>query len=802
MILHYLKIAFRNLCKYKMQNIISIIGLAVGLLCFCICIYCGRFVESTNHCFPNYNRIAELSLYDSQADRYFSGTPTQLSEELRTWHMEEAEAISCVTFSRERPYYIEISADKVLPYDLETIEVDSCYDKVFTPKMVAGHWKMASQAPNSVILSRSAAIRIFGNVEDAIGKHMTLMRRLSTSPGSTPRTGGIVYTIQAVMEDIPLNNSFNFMQHTDMLTVNDSEGLFQTQQRFNMSGAQTFVLLSPQSKIKSLEKLFAKRNYTFTLYDKAYTVTADSMGNQIKQQGTTYLTLTTGIIGTLILLVGLINFFHFLIGSFFNRTKEYSIMKMAGCNWRQLFCLLFTQSLIVILISSVLVLWGIELFGSRVNISLPDIAMTFTPKLLLTHALQYIVLLILLCAVICLAVSVRIRRISVQTGIYGCNKRRGKQWGRNLMLGIQFFICWIFVSLTAALYLQSEKTTDTLFNTLSRDEKAEILSIPLDYPFLKNDEKLALIERFRQHTSVKDILLSDVNYIYGGVSGNTLMTEKGNDNSWINIDIICVPSNFFSFMHITIEQGRLPQTNQDIIVDRVWQDIRKEEVIGTNFYDQQHDYTICGVCAPFQAGVYYKSGGYAFLPYDPYASSSYVGHCYIKCQPGQLKEVSRWVEAAYRDMLPENITFQARTFLDDIHTVQAVEYNLKDIILFFAIVSIIITLLGVYSSITLDTERRQKEVAIRKVNGADVPQIILLFARRYVLLLLCSAVVAFPSVYAALMIWKQMYTVFFSYGFLFWSGIFLAVAFITGITILFRILRIARMNPAEVIKNE
>lgn len=68
-------------------------------------------------------------------------------------------------------------------------------------------------------------------------------------------------------------------------------------------------------------------------------------------------------------------------------------------------------------------------------------------------------------------------------------------------------------------------------------------------------------------------------------------------------------------------------------------------------------------------------------------------------------------------MLPENITYQAKTFLDDIHVSQALEYNLKDIILFFAVISIIITLLGVYSSITLDTERRQKEVAIRKVTG-------------------------------------------------------------------------------------
>ena len=81
------------------------------------------------------------------------------------------------------------------------------------------------------------------------------------------------------------------------------------------------------------------------------------------------------------------------------------------------------------------------------------------------------------------------------------------------MLGIQFFICWIFASLTAALYLQAEKTTNSLIHTLSQKEKSEILSIPLDYPFMKNEEKLALIERFKQHAGVKEILLSDIGYM-------------------------------------------------------------------------------------------------------------------------------------------------------------------------------------------------------------------------------------------------------------------------------------------------
>ena len=62
MIKHYLKVAFRNFLKYKTQNFISIIGLAVGLLCFSICFYCSRYMQSMDQCFDNYHRLVDIRL--------------------------------------------------------------------------------------------------------------------------------------------------------------------------------------------------------------------------------------------------------------------------------------------------------------------------------------------------------------------------------------------------------------------------------------------------------------------------------------------------------------------------------------------------------------------------------------------------------------------------------------------------------------------------------------------------------------------------------------------------------------------
>ena len=174
----------------------------------------------------------------------------------------------------------------------------------------------------------------------------------------------------------------------------------------------------------------------------------------------------------------------------------------------------------------------------------------------------------------------------------------------------------------------------------------------------------------------------------------------------------------------------------------------------------------------------------------------------MKCYPGKTNEVKTWIEDTLRKVFPSSIEPKISTLQKDIEENQALENKLKEIILFFSIVCLIITLLGVYSAITLDTERRQKEVAIRKVNGAGLKEIILLFARLYVWVLGVSFVVAAPIVYLILHIWKQMYLVFFNDGILYWGGILLGVTSITALTVIFRILKIARINPATIIKSE
>jgi hypothetical protein len=454
----------------------------------------------------------------------------------------------------------------------------------------------------------------------------------------------------------------------------------------------------------------------------------------------------------------------------------------------------------VLLATGLLALWGIEVLGG-INIGFADgYSVSIQPHLLSVQLLQYLLLLIVICGMVCGVVALRIHSISVQTGIFGGNRRQGKHRLRSFMLGVQLFISWIFVSLAVAIFTQSRVNEQEILHTLTLKEKATILSISLDKPSLNQIDKLALVERFRSLSGVQDVLLGSTNYLWG-TSGGGMRREKGNDEILYGTTL-SVPPNFFSFMNIPIEEGQGLLAEGQLIADRVWSNRESGEagtVIGTPFYDGYRSFTVVGVCPPYQTEPHnrYKNG-YVFTLYNP---ALYIEHCYLKCHPSQFKQVKHEVERIINEMIPADIPQQYRcnTLLDDIKSMMDLERKMTPLILLLGVVCIIVTLMGIYSAIILDTEHRRKEVAIRKVNGARVPQILMLFVRLYLILLVVSAALAFPLVIIFVHLVGMNFAYFFQPGVGFWSGIFLGITLFTLGTIIFRIWRIARINPAETI---
>ena len=119
-----------------------------------------------------------------------------------------------------------------------------------------------------------------------------------------------------------------------------------------------------------------------------------------------------------------------------------------------------------------------------------------------------------------------------------------------------------------------------------------------------------------------------------------------------------------------------------------------------------------------------------------------------------------------------------------------------------SIVCGIIAVFGIFSLVNLSCEQRRKEIAIRKVNGATISDIISIFLREYLILLALAATVAFAVGYIVMRHWLEEYVIQTVISWWIYIVILVAVITIIFISIGWRIWQAARQNPAEIIKSE
>ena len=795
MIQHYLVTAWRQLMKYKTQNLIAIIGMGLALLCFSVCLYISRFINATDDCFERKDEIAQVTLQQMGSGRDIAGVPAELVLKLKN---EGMDFLTCVVaYPGEREYNVEVEAEKLLPYTLNCMEVDTVYNQFFTPQIIVGTWQQAAHLQNAVILSESTATRIFGTPENAVGKRMVLGRRLYTSPESTPKEGGIAYTVQAVMKDIPSNTSFDFLGQIHALTVNDSDGRLQNHVREGMTGCWIYVLPGKKT-IAQCNQEVNLRKMTYPMWNQEMTILFNTFGEIFwRQSPASIFSTITLVAGPLVLLVSLLNFFYFLIGSFLTRIREFNIRRVNGAGFGSQFILLLIQSALTIVIAGCVTFGLIHLLAPWFHIDLYKFSLIVKPTILMGQTFTYLVGLLVVCVFLAVIMVLKLRKVKVQSGLFGGTERYGKHRIRNILLGVQLFIGIIFITLTVALYQQANLSARTMFGTLSIEEKENIVGVSLDYGFLNQQQRREIVSKIKQQPGVEDVILADVPYT-GGVSGTGMYTEKGVRNSYMDALIHQVSPNFFSFMNIKMESGTVPVLNEAVIDHELARQLNRD-VLGMTLYDTaDRGFTVKGICNEFCCSNQ-RMNGFLFLVTD---FPEYFGYCYVKCNSERHAEALRSIQKVMSDYLPESVELQTKTLMDEIVAAQALEFEMRGIVLYMGLVTLMISLLGIYSAITLDTERRQKEMAIRKINGAKIRDIAMLFARLYIRIVVIASVCAFALSGGILMMMKQAYNTFIDTGILFYGGIFLMVVVLVTSLVYMRIRKISRINPVKVIKNE
>lgn len=328
-------------------------------------------------------------------------------------------------------------------------------------------------------------------------------------------------------------------------------------------------------------------------------------------------------------------------------------------------------------------------------------------------------------------------------------------------------------------------------SSLSEEEKERTYFIRMDYPQFAT-MRAVVIDKLKRNTKIQDLLQVNRRFSAGAEEPVSWDNHEMNER----VCFIEASPNFLSFMNLAALQQNQSAPEQSILIDKRLADrIKGDPFLKRLEFRSYSSYPIHAIIPSITAAR-------EFCPWVV-APLQAGGNCYIKIRKGEEKEVLSFVRNTLKELLPETTPVEIISLKEECNNVQMMENTVRDVFLFLGICCLIITLLGVYASISLDTERRQKEVAIRKINGATIKSITYLFSKLYIKLLVINTAIVFPIVWILVNSFLKGWIVRFNFNNpFFWLGIFLTVASIVFATIIYRIYRIARINPAEIIKSE
>ncbi|MDR1121416.1 MAG: ABC transporter permease, partial [Dysgonamonadaceae bacterium] len=191
---HYLKIAFRNMWKYRAQSFTAVFGLAFGLACFVPALYWMRYETSYDRFYPGAGQIYRVYAMEKQSGKVNEGVPGILKKELQ----KQFPAVETATVFLTN--YENCRTEQTSHIRLQMLYTDSAFFSVFPQQFVSGNASQPLQIMNNVVLTETTAIRLFGDVEKAIGQQVQTTMAASYPP----------YTVTAVVKDPPPNTNLPF----------------------------------------------------------------------------------------------------------------------------------------------------------------------------------------------------------------------------------------------------------------------------------------------------------------------------------------------------------------------------------------------------------------------------------------------------------------------------------------------------------------------------------------------------------------------------------------------------------------
>lgn len=801
MLVNYLKIAFRNLFRYKMISFINLAGLSIGIACGILLGLYVHFEYSFDRFHVNAKNIYRLTQERVSPGKqihspYVSpGFMHDLVEEFSTIEQMVQLGITAPVMLGNKNTYI-------VPAGTETYYANCKFFEVFTFPLLAGDPAFALAEPYSIVLSESLARRFFEDV-DPVGKLLTFQVH-----GQEQQN----LKITGIVEDVPDNSHLQFECLVSYATLKD---INRNKQAWDTQFVTTYLMLLQDASAQQVENQLndsmvrlsgdtqseTRKLHLQPLRDiHLYSSHLDS-DRAIRENWQLVFLLCAIAVG--IVLIACINYMNLSTARASDRAREIGVRKSFGARKIQLINQFLGESILLTIFATLLSLTLVELLLPAFN--------NFTGKTLsISYGKAWYVLLSFCIVVGLLSGSYPALNLSVfqpTQALKGKNNTGKQSQGfRKILVTTQFTVAILLFIATGIVYLQLHYIQDKDLGF----QKTNILYTVIPSS-AKNENDLFKFELL-QNPHIAKVGRAVVRPLY---NMSSYLPPKPTfaevDDQMIRIDAglrrMEVGYDFLEVFDMRLLAGRSfsrdfpTDATEAFILNEVairavgWSG--PEDALGKALHYDGRTGRIIGVLENF----HFESLHSSILPFV-LVYNIYSPMVFVKVLPGEMTAAIAHLKKTWEKYSTSKEPFHYQ-FMDTIYNqFYGPEAKLQTLLTYFAILAIIITCLGVLGLTSFMVEQRKKEIGVRKVLGATVAQISALLSKDFIMLVLVANVLAWPLAWYSMNRWLQNYAYRIDISWQIFAVAGSLALIIAVLIVITQAIRAALTNPIKVLKYE
>ncbi len=799
MLKNYFITAIRNLWRSKGSTLINLSGLTLGVTTSLILFLLVRNQLGFDDFHSNKERIyrAVYSSDGNQGRNYTAGVPPVFPDAFRIDFPEAEEVI--FTSYRGNGALVTIPQSQGVPKKYEesrgVVYTEPGYFNIFDRKVLIGDGLKGLDEPNEVILSKSYALKYFGK-EDAIGEVLSFE--------------GKEYAVSAIVEDSPSNTDLPFDMMLSYITIKKERD--EVGWNGIWSDEHCYFLLKQGANVSEIERRipdFVKKYYGQNSDNSSYAMQPlaevhfdDRYGNYNYNTISIQMLTSLGVIGVFLIITACINFINLVTAESIKRSKEVGIRKTLGSSRGQLIAQFLGESSLITVIAVLLSVGFAQLGLSFLNPFLDlHIAMNFVHDTTLWLFLLGVAAVVGILSGLYPSMIVSgfkpifaIKNQASNRNSSGFILRRG-------LVVLQFFISQFFIIGTIVLVSQMNyfRNMDLGF------KKDAIITIPIPENegsgFKGASTKMRTL-RDEVAKSVEAASLSNTPPSSGNVQSTDFSMEGKDDRYGTQIKII--DNNYLDLYGLKLIAGGnvldLDTANGFIVNEKLAAMVgyaNPQEIVGKNVKFNGLTLPVVGVLRDFHT-MSLREPIEATILYNRVRRYETLS---LKINPTDIQQTIKQVEQKWVSTYPDYI-FSYKFLDEEIKEFYEQEEKMSTLLTVFTSVAIFIGCLGLFGLATFMANQKTKEIGVRKVLGASVESIVLIFSKEYVKLIVLGFALAAPVAWYVMNQWLSDFAYKIEIGpsiFLIGLGITFLIALVT---VGYRSIRAATVNPVDSLRSE